>query len=859
MKNIFLTTSVLLGFASASSGQDLVQQTIPDSLPAAAHAGFNKVSKLHRVFFGENYRREWSAQTKLPVIRISSFRGGLTPVKEGGGRQTHSLRLKDATGREWVLRSVEKFPDAILPEKLKQTFVKDIVLDAMSAQHPYSALVVPTIADAVKVPHAHPIIGMVVPDRQLGSYSEEFANTVCLLEEREPLGKSENVTQMLDGLAKENDNRFDSATFLRARILDVYLGDWDRHGDQWRFVPEKAAGGKRYIPVPRDRDQAFYTNQGVFPFLESLPWVEPFFEGFNPKIRNVGTLLFSSTLLNARFINQFSYADWMRITQEFVSAITDSVLERALLQLPASSYDLRHEALLTTLKARRDDLPRAMADYYRFLNKRAFIQLSDKNELVEMKDAPGNKMQVVIHKLSNRNEIKQPLFSKVYDPSVTKEIRVFLGKGADSLEIDNRFSPIKLRIAGEGGDKRYHVTASRRKVSVFDKKNSVAFSGDTGRFRRHLSDDSANTAVVPGNLFNVLKPMLSGGYNLDDGLMLGAGFRYTKGLDYTNPVFTAKRYTSFQEIMVAHSFSTGAVRIRYNAEWLKVAGKADVLLEGSAYAPNNTQNFFGTGNATPFDKSGNYQKYYRSRYNLYQLRPALRWKVKERSFLSVGPSFQYYHFDSSQNKGRSIERSDLIRTYDSTTIARDKLHAGVVVDFVCDTRDNSLLPASGTYITVKMQGFSGLNDHSKNYGQLLSSMAVYRSLGSRSAFVVAERFGGGATVGNDAFYQSLYLGGQGNLLGYRQYRFSGRYMMYNNLEFRMKLADFASYIMPGQLGLTGQFDIGRVWEKEDHSNTWHNGLGAGVYFAPAEMALFQFEFSHSVEGWYPYFTLGFRF
>lgn len=53
----------------------------------------------------------------------------------------------------------------------------------MSAQHPFGALVVPTIADAVNVPHSTPIIGWVSPDANLGDYSGLFANTLCLLEE----------------------------------------------------------------------------------------------------------------------------------------------------------------------------------------------------------------------------------------------------------------------------------------------------------------------------------------------------------------------------------------------------------------------------------------------------------------------------------------------------------------------------------------------------------------------------------------------------------------------------------------------------------------------------------------------------
>src|SRR5579864_4258178 len=107
----------LIGSGSLLYGQN-AQSNFPDSLNGMAHKGFDKVSKWHRFFFGENYRKEWSAETKLPVIHLSSFRGGLVVIKEGGGTQTHSLRLKDKSGMEWVLRSVEKYPDAILPEVL---------------------------------------------------------------------------------------------------------------------------------------------------------------------------------------------------------------------------------------------------------------------------------------------------------------------------------------------------------------------------------------------------------------------------------------------------------------------------------------------------------------------------------------------------------------------------------------------------------------------------------------------------------------------------------------------------------------------------------------------------------------------
>ena len=829
-----------------------------DSLNGRAYPDFDKVSKLHRVFFGENYRKEWSSYTRLPVIRLSSFRGGLTPIKEGGGNQTRALRLKDKNGDEWVIRSVEKYPEAILPTELKKTFIKDIITDAMSAQHPYAALIVPPIANAVGVPHAEPVIGIIAPDSALGAWSKTFSGTICLLEEREPGGKSDNYFDMLDALKADNDNSFDSTTFLKARILDVFIGDWDRHPDQWRFRPEKYGKGLRYTGIPRDRDQVFYINQGVFPNLESLPFVQPFFEGFNPKIRNVGTFLFTSTMLNARFLNQFSYEEWMKVTNEFVSSVTDSVLETAVQRLPASAYDLRHQELMQILKARRADLPRAMSEYFYFLNSNVFIQTSDKREFFDIKDTLEGAMRVNIFKLSNEGKIRQNIFSKTFFPKNTKEIRFFIGNGDDSIYINSRKAPIKLRFSGLDGNKRFHLEESKKKVQVFEKEGHSSFTGDSSRFKKYLSNDSANTAIIPGNLFNVFTPLIDIGYNPDDGVLLGFSARFTRGVDYTRPSFNTNRFTSFQQISFLHSFYTRAFSAKYNAEWIHAIGHADLLIHASVYAPN-VQNFFGTGNQTPFFKTGNYKQYYRNRFSLYTLNPSLRWGNKKGDYIRVGPSLQYYTYDSAENAGRFIETNGAVQTYDSTTLSKSKLHGGVIAEYNHNRKDHSLLPKEGYDINIRLQGYAGLNTYSKSYAQLFANLVYYKSVDRRGIFVLADRIGGGATVGDVAFYQSMFIGAQGNLLGYRQYRFAGQYMAYNNLEAHIRLAQFANYILPGQLGLVTLYDVGRVWQKEDHSNQWHNGVGAGFYFAPAQVTLVQFIISWSPEGWYPTFRLGLRF
>jgi outer membrane translocation and assembly module TamA len=101
--------------------------------------------------------------------------------------------------------------------------------------------------------------------------------------------------------------------------------------------------------------------------------------------------------------------------------------------------------------------------------------------------------------------------------------------------------------------------------------------------------------------------------------------------------------------------------------------------------------------------------------------------------------------------------------------------------------------------------------------------------------VLSDRIGGGITVGRPAFYQGMFLGGQGNLLGYLQNRFAGKHMVYNNFQARLKLANIKGYLLPGQLGISGFYDVGRVWADNYNSGGLHQGVGGGAYFSPAAL------------------------
>lgn len=854
--NIQQAFTYLLPYTIVQQENDFTNQPIKeDSVVVRVHPSYDKPGKFHRLFFGENYRKEWAAPTKLPVIRISEINGGLTPTQLGGGFQSKSLRLKDKDGKEWVIRSVEKTPDKLLPDALRETFARDWVDDVTSAQHPFSALVVPPIANAVKVPHANPVIGILSPDKNLGMYSKEFANLVVLLEEREPLGESDNSEKMKKNLQKDNDNSLQPKELLRARMLDMFIGDWDRHEDQWRWYDDDKGKEISYVAVPRDRDQVFRVSRGLIPAIASLDFVLPELTNFDAGIRRSKRSVYKTRFVNAYPSFQISREDWTKQAEKFKQALTDSVLETALQRLPASAYALRHDVLLHKLQMRRERLPAAMDEYYRFIQKVVDIETSDKNELVRIDSAPDGGLTISIHKLSKEREVKDELMNKTYDAALTKEIRLYIRKGHDSVVINNPTSNIKLRIIGGGKDeKTYHVTAAKNKIELYDKPNGSYFTGDSTRLKKHISADSLNTAFTPVNLYNIWMPLITMGLNLDDGFIFGGGFSFTK-----QQGFRKYPYVSKHQLMISHSFSTTAFRFRYNASWIKVLGNADITLQALAKAPDNTINFFGRGNETVFDKTGDFKRYYRTRFSTYQLDPAFRWNKGKNASLSIGPSFYYYRFDRDDNDGRFINNISQIGSYDSATIGKDKMHLGVAMQYVNDKRSNKILPKWGSYINIKLQAYKGMGSYARSFAQLIPEIAVYKALNARSSVILANRIGGTVGIGESAFYQSAFIGGQENLLGYRQYRFAGQHSFYNNLELRIKLADVASYIAPGQFGITGFWDIGRVWQKNDNSGKWHNGTGGGIYFAPASMFAFNFVMGYSGEGWYPYFTMGLRF
>jgi len=236
----------------------------------------------------------------------------------------------------------------------------------------------------------------------------------------------------------------------------------------------------------------------------------------------------------------------------------------------------------------------------------------------------------------------------------------------------------------------------------------------------------------------------------------------------------------------------------------------------------------------------------------------LKRKVGEHMEVAVGPVLQRFVLDVDDNKGRFIE-DYLAQLSDPQQFKRSESYGGVQAGLVVDNRNRPVQPSRGFYWSTSLLGLQGFSEQSNQFAQLRSELAIYTCFSQAARFVIVNRIGGGLTYGNPAFYQLLYLGGQDNLRGFRTYRFAGNHLFYYNLEARLKLLDFRSFLFPGSVGLVAFNDLGRVWLPDEHSKRWHDGYGGGLYVTPASLLVVTATVGFSDEGALPYISLGFRF
>ncbi len=827
----------------------------PDSVLVAANPKL-KESFFRNFFVGKNYRKEWATPVKVPVLDLTNY----TPTKQGGGKQTRSLRIEDKAGKQWALRSVEKYPEGAIPPDLRQTFVKDILADGISASYPFASLSTQVMAQAAGVPYLKRRLVYIPDDPRLGRFREAFKNSLVIMEEREPdtVKKTYNTDEVVLKMAKDNDDHVDQVSVLQARLLDNFYMDLDRHEGQWAWGTRDTGKGKIYYPIPKDQDQTFFVSQGLLPNFARQRSIAPELQGFGAKIKDVETFNKPARNFDRFFLNELSKEEWAAYADTVLSKMTDDVIEQALAQQPKEIHGFHYNDIVSKLKGRRQYFKEEMLTYYAFLAKEVNIVGTNQRELFTIDKLPDAKLHLTVNKIDKSGAISSKIYDRTFDEAETKELQLYGLEDRDSFLVKGGTTNIKIRIIGGPGDDAFvNQSTEGRRIRVYDvafEENN--FSGNVSGFSNHIGPDPRENEY--NRLFykyGYFTYGLTAAYNVDDGLFLGL-----RG-EYLTHGFRKEPFSTKHVFRAGHAIKTSSYFFSYDGDYTKAVGTNDLLVRTDVRAPVNVTNFYGIGNNTVnlANKNGLDEYYYRARYNIANVSVLLRKGLQSWMRVNYGLVFQYFDIDQSENRNKFLGQG-LLQGVDNGTLYQPKYYAGPKLAIDISSKNNANVPTRGFVLDAGAQSLVGLNKQSNWLTQLHWDMSVFISKNPDPIAVYAVRLGAAHNIGAYEIPQAQYLSGTENLRGFRRNRFAGRTMLYNNAEIRLRLAEFNTFLFPGSLGVLFFNDLGRVWADEEKSGRWHDGYGGGIWIAPIKRWVASVSVAHSnEEKILPYFNLGFRF
>ncbi|MBF9238863.1 hypothetical protein I2I05_15780 [Hymenobacter sp. BT683] len=462
-----------------------------DSVLTVAGRQYNRYSKFYQFFWGHHYRPVWAAPAKVQVLQLATAApGGLKAGKPGGGFQSISMTMEGTKEREYALRALDKNPVKTLPKFLQNSFLLNTVRDATSAAMPYGALTVPPFAQAAGVPHTRPRLVYVRQDETgLGEMSERFQGKVALLEEKYDALASRTADlagatdfkggeSVLEQVYANPAHTIDEPAFLRARLLDVWLGDWDRHEGQWDWAEFKKPDGRvRYQAIPKDRDQVYFRfDDGIIPWFVSRRFILPRFQTFKPNYGNVAGLVQQGDFIDQRGLKQMTRTDFSRTAADLQRRLPDSLIERALRRLPPAVYALEGPTLRSALKARRETLPQAAETFYLTLARKPVVGGTAQAERFVVQRYPDSTTVRVFSTAPNKVARRDSLqFRRTYFNAETRELSLEGLSGNDVFELETIGAgrPIALLVYGGAGQDILRLKGSGNRLKLYDETSDL--------------------------------------------------------------------------------------------------------------------------------------------------------------------------------------------------------------------------------------------------------------------------------------------------------------------------------------------------------------------------------------------------
>ncbi len=823
MRTRFLHFIGTLGIvvSHAASAQSAAQPALPridsrDSVTIAAGTHYD-AGPFKRLLLGDTYRDYWTRPIRVPVLNLTTYAGGLVPLKEGGGKQTANLRLGAPDGSQYVFRPVNK-GTVNPPDRLRGTLVEALFRDQVSAMYPAAAIVAAPLVRAAGVLHATPELAVMPNDSALGAYRERFIEQLAMIEayptkpdDAPGFAGAANIIDsgelipLLDSLPT---HRVDDRAFLAARLTDFLLGDNDRHLGNWKWARFGHGERAQWVPIARDRDHAFHNYDGILAKLASR--VAPNLTTFDGRYASIAGLSRNARAVDRRLLAGLEKPVWDSVVTAMQRRITDAVIDSATARTPAEFRRLV-PAFVAKLRQRRDGLHGVANRFYAELAAVVDVHATDAADLASITYRPGGAVEIDI-----RSGDGGSYFRRRFDPRETKEVRIYLHDGDDSASVRGTArSPIVVRVIGGNGSNALADSTSRRLTRSYDigRVRGVSYGPDSLRdtlfSRRPWVNDTGSSRPPAPDHGSRLKPTagLGGGS--------GLGIVPQLGLSWTRYGFGREPFATRLSLEGEYSIAVDGFRVTLLGD--QRLERSPVHYTAMARMSDfEVINFHGIGNDTEREPDEHFEVAQRQ----WLFQPAVALALGRRqSDLTFGPVVQYSTTGGPEDRLIAQERP-----YGSGAFAQ----AGVRLGLRYDARDNASYATRGFLVDANGSVFPAVWDVAHTFSQVSGSATTFFQLPLPKHPVLAFRGGGRKVWGDAPFHELAYIGGRGTVRGMDAQRYAGDASVYGTSELRVPVASLR-YILPLDIGVLGFAEAGRVYADGESPGGWHRVAGGGFW------------------------------
>jgi hypothetical protein len=168
---------------------------------------------------------------------------------------------------------------------------------------------------------------------------------------------------------------------------------------------------------------------------------------FRNESKNLKNLNLKSWLFDKTFLNELDAATWERAIKRFAASLPDSVIDKAVKNLPQEIYAMDGKALTRKLISRRNSLlPNAMK-YYKFISRTVHVSGTAESELFEIAGI-NDSLTISMYRLKDGNKGAQ-IYQRTFKPGETSMIYLEGLEGNDKFVLGEQTNTrIKLKIHG---------------------------------------------------------------------------------------------------------------------------------------------------------------------------------------------------------------------------------------------------------------------------------------------------------------------------------------------------------------------------------------------------------------------------